>query len=528
MALESGTVVELLARAALAPVSRGGLVVTGAAGDWRTLAWRDVVERACQGADALARRGIGTGDRVAIAAANSLEWVLTDFATAMLGAVLVPLHASLSDEQLAWQVRHSGARLVISGAGHSQLLNALPLPLTEWQRALEQGNAATGRKHWQATQDSVTPDTLASIVYTSGTSGEPKGVMLTQGNLAANARAILDSFGQVENECRLNSLPFSHAYGRMSDLYVSLAGNTRLAICRGREMLVDDARAVQPTLLVVVPLLLARLKQATTAHFGPDDHDAVRKLLGGKVRGFVCGGAQLTDDLHEYFAARQTPVWEGYGLTEASPVVTLSSATANRRGSVGRIIAGEARIADDGELLIRGPHVTSGYWRDAPATLRTLSGSWLRTGDLATIDDEGFLVLQGRKKEFLVLTSGKKAWPSSLESRFAGDPVIEQIMVVGEGQDALGALVVFKPSFFPGTNQIDSVELNSPTAHERMLNHLASKLRDCGAHEQIRRVHLLAKPWTAANDELTPKLTLRRSVIEQHHADCIRQMFCDD
>ncbi|WP_425614996.1 long-chain fatty acid--CoA ligase [Anatilimnocola sp. NA78] len=534
-----GTVAELLARVAGEKAQRGGLLVASEQGNFCEMPWRRVIELACQGAAALTKAGIEAGDRVAIAATNSLEWVVADFAVGMLGAVLVPLHTSLSGPQLAWQLRHSSSRLLIVGSAelHQKLAAHLPsdasplriVSVSEWSAMIGQASVATGQAHWQRTLATVTPNTLASIVYTSGTSGEPKGVMLTQGNLAANALAIVDRFGLQPNECRLNTLPFSHAYGRMSDLYVSLAGNTRLGIGRNRESLVADAQHVQPTLLVVVPLLLLRLQQGATAKFGPDDPFAIRKLLGGQVRGFICGGASLTSDLHAYFAAQQTPVWEGYGLTEASPVVSLSSPVASRENSVGRVIASEAKIAADGELFIRGPQVMAGYWQDEASTREVLDNGWLHTGDLARLDDDGYLLLLGRKKEFIALSTGKKVWPAQLEERFAHDPIIEQIIVVGEGQNALGALIVPRQAtWFGGDRNEDLSQFNTPAAHERMLVHLAAKLVDCADHEQIRHVRLLTEPFSAEREELTPKFTLRRPVILDHYADCVRQMFCDD
>jgi long-chain acyl-CoA synthetase len=513
------TLAELLA--GVERQNRGGLMVSppGQEAAWREISWGEVIARACQAVDALAGLGLRAGDRLAIAAGNSLEWILADLAAAMAGLVLVPLHTSLSGEQLAWQVRHSGSRLLIGeeaalhkvrAADEPRLGDLTMLSVSEWAAAVSAASASQGRERWNRSRTTMAPDSLASLVYTSGTSGEPKGVILTQRNLAANAQAVVQRFGGLADEVRLNVLPFSHAYGRMSDLYVSLAGTTWLALARSRETLLADAVATRPTLLVVVPLLLSRLRQAALATFGPDDPTAVRKLLGGRVRGFVSGGARLETELAGYFAAQQTPVWEGYGLTEAAPVVTLSSDTLHRDESVGQLALGEARIASDGELLVRGPHVMAGYWQDAEATAQTVRDGWLHTGDLATIDDDGYVFLRGRNKDYLVLASGKKVWPQTIEAKFADDPLVEQIVVVGEGERHLGALVV------PRQPAIESAA---------MLSHLASKLQSLAAHEQIKQVALLREPWTASRDELTPKMTLRRSVILQRYAEQIQHLF---
>ena len=344
--------------------------------------------------------------------------------------------------------------------------------------------------------------------------------MLTHGNLAANARDVAEGFGYSSDDCRLNSLPFSHAYARMSDFYVSLYSGSHLALCRSRETLVADAQNVRPTLLVVVPLQLVRLRQAAETHFGVDDERAVQKLLGGRLRGFICGGAALAAEHHEYFIRQGTPVWEGYGLTEAAPVVALTAAGVVRRNTVGRAVPGtELRLVEDGELLVKGPQVMAGYWQDPTATREVLCNGWLHTGDLATIDDDGFVSLQGRKKEFIALASGKKIWPALLESQFSSDTLIRQILIVGEAENSLGVLVVLHD------DAKRTQPLNSSENRQQILQHIGDRLSAFAAHEQIRHVWLLAEPWTVEQEELTPKLTLRRQVILRRYADCVRRMY---
>ncbi len=529
--------------------AQGGVVVPGDAARGnstpRKWSWAEVGSLACRVADSLARHELQPGDRVAIVATNSLDWIVAELAVQILGCVLVPLHGSLAGPQLAWQIKHSGSRLLIAaGAAIVDKLGDLdaelqvvvltpagdprirqPLPL--WSDLIAAGNEAAGHERWQKTLRTVTPTTLASIVYTSGTSGEPRGVMLTQRNLAENALGTLRAFHGSPDDCRLNALPFSHAFGRMSDLLVSIAGQTRLALARSRESLLADAQQVRPTLMVVVPLLLARLRQAAVAQFGAADQAALQKLLGGRLRGFICGGAALADDLRDYFTSQGTPVCEGYGLTEAAPVVSatdiraVDQPNAAPRNSVGRLLPNlEARTADDGELLIRGPQVMAGYWQDEAATREVLRDGWLHTGDLGTVDPNRFLFLHGRKKEFIALASGKKIWPAAIESLFAGDPLIEQIMLVGEGEAALGALIV--------PRQREASDLNSAENRQHILNHLAVAQSAVSAHEQIRRVWLLPEPWTAEREELTPKLTLRRTVILRRYADDVRRMFAGE
>jgi long-chain acyl-CoA synthetase len=539
------TLVGLLAQVAGEHVGQAGQhwggVILPQAAEQKELRWQEVAALVCRAADSLARRGVVLGDRVALAAANSLEWIVADFAIQMLGAVVVPLHVSLTGQQLAWQLAHSGSRLLIlqgqmliDKLAATTLSAELPLisfepavdprtntPVPLWPDVVAAGNEAAGRDLWRATLAAIDRHTLASIVYTSGTSGEPRGVMLTQGNLAANALATCASFNGRSDDCRLNLLPFSHAFGRMSDLYVSLAGNTRLALARSRETMFADAQQVRPTLLVVVPLILSRLRQAAVAQFGVSDPSAVQKLLGSQLRGFICGGAPLAAELHEYYAAQGTPVWEGYGLTEAGPVVSASNEMVSRPHSVGRPIEHTAvQIAADGEILINGPQVMAGYWQDEVATREMLRAGWLHTGDLGSVDSDGFLFLHGRKKEFIALASGKKIWPAAIEERFAGDPLIEQIMLVGEGEPALGALIV--------PRQRDQTELNSTENRQRFLHHLAMQQSGSAAHEQVRHVWLLAEPWTAEREELTPKLTLRRQTILRRYADCVRRLFAAD
>jgi long-chain acyl-CoA synthetase len=550
MSDQADTIVELFCRRIDTDGDRPALAIKQqGAFQWRT--WNEIAAEVAKTVAALVNLGVRPGDRVAHLSENRYEWVIADLAIQMAGAIHVPIHAPLTGVQVAWQIRHSGAKVaLLSGPGQAAKLAALaqraPRGLTwvSFDRCSEtiagqivavlsdvqsQAEMAPGIEAACRTRKEITAQSLATILYTSGTTGEPKGVMLTQGNLATNCLATIDAFGFEPEDVRLNFLPLSHIFARTCDLYCWVAGSARLALAESRESVIADCHLVHPTVLNGVPHFYDRVYRGLCEKKLEATPGAARAALGGAVRVLCAGGAALPDHLFDFFQNQGVPVLQGYGLTESSPVITLSSLKAYRRGSCGRAIPGvEVKLAADGEILTRGPHVMTGYYENPAATAEVLKDGWLYTGDLGRLDEEGFLYITGRKKEILVTLGGKNIAPVYLESLLTQDPLILQALVVGDGRPFLSALVV------PNEQQVQ-VELAArgiaatPEAAPQVLalfrERIAERLKDVSHYEQVQQFVLLPRAFSIEAGEMTAKLSLRRREIEAHFADDIAAMY---
>jgi long-chain acyl-CoA synthetase len=500
--------------------------------------WQEVGLEVSRAAATLQSRGLKAGDRVVQVSENRREWVLLDLACHLLGLVHVPLHASLSGPQLSALLGHCEARAAfVSTAEQRSKLAGCPIEVfVHDETPLDaEGNAP----HWEEFRRSAgypRPESLATILYTSGTTGEPKGVMLSQRNLSTNAQAVVEYYGEAPNETKLGFLPLSHIFARTCDLYVWLVRGSTLALARSRETVLDDLQAVRPTLINGVPYFYDRVRRLMCERGLDSTPGALHGALGGRIRTCSSGGAALSQATLDFFAQQQVPLLEGYGLTETSPVITMSTRDAVRPGSCGRAIPGvDVRIADDGEILTRGDHVMLGYYRDPAATAETIRDGWLHTGDLGSLDADGFLTIIGRKKEILVLSTGKKVAPALIEGRLSQEPLIAQAMVVGEGRSHLAALVVPHPDSLRAeiiARQIPVLSreqaLASPQVRALYQERIERQLSDLAPHEQVRHVALIPRAFSPEQGEMTAKLSLRRDVIAQHFAAEIEAMYAQD
>jgi long-chain acyl-CoA synthetase len=286
----------------------------------------------------------------------------------------------------------------------------------------------------------------------------------------------------------------------------------------------EECARFHPTTLSGVPYFFDRVYRALCERGAQNTPGALRHLLGGEIRFCNSGGAALPAHVYDFFHSQGVPLLEGYGLSESSPVITLSTVDHVRRGAVGRTIDGvEVQIAPDGEILTRGPHVMLGYYRNPAATAEVIRDGWLHTGDLGRLDDDRFLYITGRKKEILVLSNGKNIAPAYLEALLTADPAIAQALVIGDGRNYLAALIV------PNAAHRDVQELlASPDAHGRWQQIISDRLKDCSHHEQVRRFAVLPRPFSIEEGELTPKLSLRRAVICAHFADEIKALYASN
>jgi long-chain acyl-CoA synthetase len=346
--------------------------------------------------------------------------------------------------------------------------------------------------------------------------------MLSHHNLASNAASLADSFDPDDDEVRLCVLPLSHIYARTCDLYTWVYRGTRLILAEHRETLARDLQLARPTALNAVPYIYQKIADRIRSA-GGDEAAAVRNFFGGRIEVLNCGGAPLAPEVESWFATRGQPVLMGYGLTETSPVIAASTPSAHRAGAVGRLLPNvEAVIANDGELLTRGPNLMLGYWRDEAATAAAIRDGWFHTGDLAALDADGFLSIHGRKKELIVLSTGKKVAPSRVELLLTASPLIEQAAVFGDGHCGLLALIV------PSTTAPLACGLARPqTDDERHATYTAEITRclaPAAREEQIHAFALLDRPFSIERGELTAKLSLCRSVIAQNFAADLKRL----
>jgi long-chain acyl-CoA synthetase len=504
-------------------------------GRFEAESWQQVLAGVSSFLRLLCSTGLRRGDLAIHVSVNRREWVLFDLACHLAGIVHVPLHASLSGPQLLEQIQHSGARHVFLGDDEQQRkLTAVD----ETLRIKRYDDLARGKPALvtagQLELGDVRPDDVATILYTSGTTGEPKGVMLTQRNISSNAQATVECHGAADElETKLNILPLSHIFARTCDLYCWLVRGSMLAIAESRETVLDDLQAVRPTTMNAVPYFYDRLRRLLCEQGKDQTPGALRQLLGGQIRSCCSGGAPLAQVTIDYFAQQDVPLLQGYGLTESSPVITISSREYTRPGCSGRALAGvDICLADDGELLTRGPHVMLGYYKNPAATAAVIRSGWLHTGDLGQIDADGYLRIVGRKKEMIVLSTGKKIAPTTIENKLAHDALIAQVMVVGEGRSHLAALIAPQPEALKTEIMARGIALTSreealthPQVLAIYLERIGRHLADLSPQEQVHHVALLPRAFSIDAGEMTAKLSLRREVICRSFADEIERMY---
>ncbi len=521
-------------------------------GAYQSITWDELARDVRRVAAALMRLGVRPGDRVIHLSRNRHEWIVTDLAIQLARGVQVPVHALLTGAQIAYQIVDSEAVVaIVSGPDQAakllpeqgriggkvtfvsydacdEPLCGRPIPRL-WDLADKESDAEGLRIEAEAVA-AVRPEDLTTILYTSGTTGEPKGVMLSQWNLASNVLSTLAAFPPVEGDLKLNWLPLSHIFARTCDLYFWIAGGTELAIGEGPEQVLANCAEVHPTVLTAVPYFYEKVMRYMTEGGRDPSAKELRDLLGGRMRFCCSGGAALPDHVARFFCEHGMELGQGYGLTETSPVISINGPGNNRIGTAGKAAPGvDVRIAPDGEILCRGPLVMQGYWKRPDATADTIRDGWLHTGDLGELDAEGHLRITGRKKELIVTAAGKNIAPVLLEALLTADPWIAQAMVIGDGRNFLTALIV------PNTENLradlgaawKSLEaaIEQPTVLEQFELRVRKRLAEVSHYEQVCKFRLIPRPFSIDSSELTPTLKLRRSVIAKNHAVQIEGMY---
>lgn len=505
---------------------------------------------------AMGREGLAPGARVALCLHNRVEWVAFDQAALGLGLVVVPLYFDDRPDNMAWCLNDAGVRLLLLEDGAQWTTLREQVKTVERVVCLANTPAgddkAVALHDWLPAAAEESPRRspaagadLATIVYTSGTTGRPKGVMLSHRNILSNAVASLRAIEVRPTDSFLSFLPLSHMFERTCGYYLAMLAGAQTIYARGIRELSEDLLTQRPTLLIAVPRIFeriyTRLQEAmppgslkrrlfeTAVEIGWKRFNrrsawyedllwpafrflVARKLahrLGGRVRLIVVGGAAFAPELARVFIGLGLPIIQGYGLTEAAPVLTTNRPHDNEPASVGRAIEGiELKRGENGELLARGPNVMLGYWNNEEATAAAIDrDGWLHTGDIAEIRD-GRVYITGRLKEVIVLSSGEKVPPTDIEQAIMADAAFEQVMLVGEGRAKLGLLAVSKFE--------DEAELCA-RANRR--------LKDFPGYAKICHIARVEGPWSIDNGLLTPTMKLKRSEIEKRYAKEIEAMY---
>ena len=594
------TLPELLAyRAARTPNAPAYQAFDPSLKSWQTLSWARAAQRVQQWSQALAAMALPPGARVAILQPNGLDAMSIDQATLACGHVPVPLHAIDNPGSIAYILSDCEASVLVLereeqweriravGTNLPQLRCVLvtqPTQSSDPQAPVPRWTLADWLAQGATRQHQIMPpqaDDLAAIVYTSGTTGKPKGVMLTHGNVMADVKAVLQRVTPTVDDVFLSFLPLSHTFERTAGYYLPMAAGCCVAYARSVAQLSEDLRTVRPTVLVSVPRIYERVHAKVLESLAPsrlrtqlfeaavavgwrrfcaaqglpapgaDDARAAglwaalpwpllqrlvaRPLLeqfGGRVRVAISGGAPLSANIARCFLGLGLPVLQGYGMTETAPVVAVNGLDDNHPASVGRALPGvEVRIGDNRELQVRGPIVMQGYWKRPEDTARILSPEgWLGTGDQAEIVD-GRIYIRGRIKEIIVTSTGEKVPPADLELAVTSDPLFEQAFVVGENLPFIACVAVVHPEEWQrlahglGLDPKDPASLAHPAVQQEALARIARHTAGFARYAVPRAVLLVTEPWSIENGMMTPTLKLKRANLLARHAAAIEAMY---
>ncbi|MEZ5331546.1 MAG: long-chain fatty acid--CoA ligase [Thermoanaerobaculia bacterium] len=581
---------------AAASLGKPDCLLAKTGGTYQPISTAELVTDVRRLAKALADLDVDPGDRVALMAENGPHWPTVDFATLGLGAVLVPVYPTLTGDQAAYVIADCEAEVVfVQGRERLEALQAERQTLARVRRWIVIDGEASGGEEESSLREllrstepmdaseferrsrAVAPDDLATFIYTSGTTGKPKGVMLSHGNIASNVEASLERLDIRGGRTALSFLPLSHSFERTVDYLYFYRGLT-IAYAESVQTVSQNMSEVRPHMFVSVPrvyekvlakvrerivsapalrrkifhwaervgrecleyrlrrerppgLLGLRLALADRLVFGK-----IRAALGGRFDYAVSGGAPLPRDVAEFFWAAGVEIYEGYGLSETSPVLSVNPRGAARLGTVGPPLPGvEIEIAEDGEILARGPNIMRGYYGLPQETAEAVdSEGWLHTGDIGQLDDAGYLMITDRKKEILVNAYGKNVAPAPIENALKASRFIEQAVVIGDRRKFLSALLV--PDFehlLPearkrgvGTDDRDAL-LADPEIRRLFEAEVTRVNEDLARYEQIRKFELLPVEFTIEGGEITPTMKIKRRVVTDKYAEQIESLYSE-
>ena len=552
---------------------------------WQPVTAREVDEEVRATAKGLIAAGVQIGDRVAIMARTRYEWTILDFATWYAGAVVVPIYDTSSAEQIDWILNdsHSVAIIVETPALRDLVQTVIPSHTRQvWTMTddvlsiLREAGKNIGDDEIERRRNAVTPASLATLIYTSGTTGKPKGVQLTHANFLSETGNVAQGASELflkPGGSTLLFLPVAHVFGRMVQIG-AIASGLHLAHCSDPvTRLPMDLASFKPTFVLAVPRIFEKIYNGAEARaeaagkgkifkkaadvaiaysealdkkgmspvlkfkhaiFDKLVYSKIRAGMGGNVEAAISGGAPLGVRLGHFYRGAGVTILEGYGLTETTAGATLNLFGAHRVGSVGKPVPGTSvKIADDGEVLLRGPIVMDGYWQNNAANAEVFDGErWFMTGDLGKLDDEGFLYIVGRKKEIIVTAGGKNVAPAVLEDRLRSHPLVSQCMVVGDNQPFIAALVTIDPDalkVWVVNNKKDGASINDLINDPDLIAVVQTAVDEANKAvskaESIRKFTILPVDFTIAGGHLTAKLSVKRHVVAKEFAQEIDALF---
>ncbi len=466
--------------------------------------------------------GVNAGERVLIMAPPSYEWTLTDFALLGIGAISVPVYETSSPMQICWIIRNSGARhAVVQGSREAALVReaAEGSEIKVWVIAhsaishLSDGSQATREDYFSGLR-STDPEDVATIMYTSGTAGRPKGVTLTHRNLRENLSGFLDTLDDLFQPSGVTTLYLSlaHIFSRTMQ-WASVINRVRIAYVPSVDQLPRALRTARPTFLPAIPRTLEKLHH---------EAGSVSDALGGRCTSLIVGGAPLADDVAEGFQRAGVTVFEGYGLTETGGPATMNGPRRMKRRTCGRPLSGvTVRLADDGEIFVKGACVFTGYWRDPAATAKALTDGWLRTGDIGDVDDQGYLRIIGRKRELIITSGGKNVDYRLLEERLRSHPLVSNAIVLGDRRPFVACLVTVDTATWRKRRDILSTQAapdaisDDPLLRDEIQAAVTYANEAVSRAESIRAFRILANEFSTASGELTPSYKLSRQTIAE-------------
>lgn len=586
-----GNLVELVYRSA---GLRGDKDALGAKvnGEWRTISYAELYERIRNVAAALSALGVKRGSKVGLMSKNRPEWPISDLAIQSLGAVNVPIYPTLEAKQISHILENSGADTVVVENEEMlqrvtkfrqdapNLQNIVMLDANgsgdEDVRSFEEVEKAgldDPMNCWEQNWRSLNRDDVATIMYTSGTTGPPKGAVLTHGNILANVEGVLDALPLYAEDVFLSLLPLSHVFERTGGQYTALALGATIYYAESIEKVVDNLREVRPTVVPSVPRLYEKMYDLVTSQVAEGSalrrklfeaaiadgkrkyeieksggtvgrglalrlklYDRIvfkklRDVVGGRLRFFVAGGAKLNAEVGKFFYAAGIRISEGYGLTETSPVISCNRMERLRFGTVGNPLPNlEVRISDEGgEIEVKGPSVMRGYLKNEEANAEAFTeDGFFKTGDVGEFDDEGCLKITDRAKNLIVLSTGKNVAPQQIETNLVARPHISQSVLLGDGQKYVAALIV--PDYDAVRKKLGSDADNEDLAEDEKVRDLIqqdieSATEDFAAYERPKKFALLPRELSEEKGELTPTLKIKMPVVREHYGEVIESLY---
>ncbi len=563
--------------------------------EYAEIGWQELARTVREVAAGLVDIGVRPGDRVAIMAYNRPEWLVSDLAIMAAGAITIPIYHTSTRSQSDYILKKAGVdiafvarsekaeMLTTCDASIKTIISLDPIGIgsagscsTDYATVRERGRkllADGTERELTSRTEAINPDDCATIIFTSGTTGNPKGVMLSHANILANAAASLEAQPVFPDDTFLSFLPLSHSFERTAGQYLMLLAGARTAYAESIRTVADNIREVQPTIMLGVPRFYEKLyaRIQDRVHNAPPLRQKIfywainvgrkmrlayennnpgkllklkhriadrlvfsklRQRLGGRLRFFVSGGAPLAKEIAEFFLDGGVQILEGYGLTEYSPVIAVNRLGRIRPGTVGNPLPGcEVKIMDDKELAVSGPSVMLGYYNDPESTAEIIMDGWLLTGDLAAFND-GYLKILDRKKDIIVTSGGKNISPQYIENLLVTDEYLGQIVLYGDKRNYLTALVV--PGYdhlaerkpLPGLEDLSPAELSeSEELYAFLMARIKDKCQGLASFEQVKKILVLAEPLTEENGELTPTMKVKRKAVLKKFQDRLDALY---